>query len=56
MKTFAFITVDGFRIDVKSSTPISGYRKLIKLHGEIITKSYMKYNKDGFGNYTTYSI
>lgn len=49
MKTFAFLTKDSFRIDVKASTPRAAYRKLLSIPhlAEKITPSYIQYDKDG---------
>lgn len=52
MKTFAFLTKDSFRIEVKASTPKSAYRKLVSITHlkDKITKSYISYNKDGLAS------
>lgn len=52
MKTFAFLTKDSFRIDVKASTAKSAYRKLASVpnYSDKITKSYIQYDKDGLAS------
>jgi len=49
MRTFAFLTPDNFRIDIKASYPRAGYNKLIKA-GHKISKLFLLYNKDGFAS------
>jgi hypothetical protein len=53
MNTYSFQTKDNFRIDVKSSTPNSAYRKLksIPNYANNLTKNYFKYDKDGLYNF-----
>ena len=51
MNTYAFITGDSFRIEVKASTPQAGYNKLKSISyfdNKKISKSYFKYSKAGF--------
>jgi len=51
MNTYAFITSDSFRIEVKASTPQAGYNKLKSISyfdNKKISKSYFKYSKAGF--------
>jgi|TARA_R100000656_G_scaffold69082_1_gene52053 hypothetical protein len=43
MKTFSFLLKDGFRIDVKASTPRAAYNKLLSHWGSIIPKQSYKY-------------
>lgn len=44
MRTYAFLTKDGFRVEVKASTPKSAYNKLMSvIHlSSKITKSYLE--------------
>jgi len=53
MKTFAFLTKDSFRVEVKASTPRSAYNKLMSIPhlAEKTTKSYVVYDRDGFTSY-----
>ena len=48
MKTFSFLLKDGFRMDVKASTPKSAYNKLksISFTHLKVTKKYLDYSKD----------
>ena len=49
MRTFSFLLKDGFRIDVKASTPEAAYNKLNKISTIKIfevTKKYIDYSKD----------
>lgn len=49
MNTYAFLTKDSFRIEVKASTPKAAYKKLLSIpHLAIkLTPSFIKYDKDG---------
>lgn len=62
MNTYSFYLEGGFRKDVDASTPQAGLRKIIKFHGEekdfkgnkikdVITANFIKYNKQGLGDY-----
>ena len=62
MNTYSFYLEGGFRKDIEASTPQAGLRKIVKFHGEekdfkgnkikdIITASFIKYNKQGLGDY-----
>lgn len=62
MNTYSFYLEGGFRKDIEASTPQAGLRKIIKFHGEekdfngnkikdVITASFIKYNKQGIGDY-----
>ena len=46
MRTFSFLLTDGFRVDVKASTPKAAYNKLLPYCGSSITKQYLDYIKD----------
>jgi|ETNvirnome_2_300_1030623.scaffolds.fasta_scaffold129498_2 hypothetical protein len=49
MKKYSFLLKDGFRIDVKASTPKAAYNKLNKISTIKIfevTKKYIDYAKD----------
>jgi len=46
MKTFSFLLTDGFRVDVKASTPKVAYNKLLPYWSSSITKQYLDYVKD----------
>ena len=51
MNTYAFITGDSFRVEVKASTPQAGYNKLKSIScfdDKKISKNYYKYSKAGF--------
>lgn len=52
MKTYAFLTKDSFRIEVKASTPKSAYNKLMSIIHlkDNVTKSFIKYSKDGLAS------
>lgn len=52
MKTFAFLTKDSFRVEVKASNAKSAYNKLnsVTYFKDKITKSYIEYNKDGLAS------
>jgi hypothetical protein len=51
-KTFAFLTKDSFRCEVKASNPKSAYKKLMDIPhlAKQMTKSYISYNKDGLAS------
>jgi hypothetical protein len=51
-KTFAFLTKDSFRVEVKASSPLAAYKKLkdIPHIAENITASFIEYDKDGLAN------
>ena len=51
-KTFAFITKDSFRCEVKASSPKAGYNKLMDIPhlAEKITKAYTSYNASGLSS------
>jgi hypothetical protein len=49
MKKYSFLLKDGFRIDVKASTPKAAYNKLKKISTITVfevTKKYIDYTKD----------
>ena len=46
MRTFSFLLTDGFRVDVKASTPKVAYNKLLPYWSSSITKQYLDYVKD----------
>jgi|TARA_R110002124_G_scaffold205573_1_gene371878 hypothetical protein len=51
MNNYAFMTEDGWKVEVDASTPQSGYNKLnaipyFRTRG--ITRHYYKFGKDGF--------
>ena len=48
MKKYSFLLKDGFRIDVKASTPKAAYNKLkaISFTQLKVTKKYLDYSKD----------
>ena len=46
MKTFSFLLQNGFRVDIKASTPKVAYNKLLPYWGSRITKQYIDYAKD----------
>ena len=51
MNTYAFITGDSFRVEVKATTPQAGYNKLKSISyfdNKKISKNYYKYSKAGF--------
>ena len=49
MNSYAFLTKDSFRVEVKASTPIAAYNKLMSIQyfADKITDSFIKYSKDG---------
>jgi hypothetical protein len=51
-KTYAFLTKDSFRCEVKASGPKSAYNKLMDIPhlAEKVTKSYIVYDKDGLSS------
>ena len=62
MNTYSFYLEGGFRKDIEASTPQAGLRKIINFHGEekdlkgnkikdVITANFIKYNKQGLGDY-----
>jgi len=52
MNTYAFLTKDSFRVEVKASTPRAGYNKLMSIpHLAVkVTKSYIKYDRAGLAS------
>lgn len=54
MNTYSFRTEQNTRIDVEASTPRAGYNKLMsipQLRMRGITKSYIQYDRDEFGDW-----
>ena len=51
-KTYAFLTKDSFRCEVRASNPKAGYRKLMDIPhlAKKITKSYISYGSSGLSN------
>lgn len=50
MNTYAFITSNSFRIEVKASTALAGFNKINSVTHlkDKLTREYWKYDKDGF--------
>ena len=46
MRTFSFLLMDGFRVDVKASTPKVAYNKLLPHWGGRLTGQYLDYVND----------
>jgi hypothetical protein len=51
-KTYAFLTKDSSRCEVKASSPKSAYKKLMDIPhlAKRITTSYICFNKDGLAS------
>jgi len=58
MNTYAFLTNDSFRIEVKASTPKAAYNKLISISQfkNRVTRSWVKFNKDGLASAYDYKV
>jgi hypothetical protein len=52
MNTFAFLTKDSFRIEVKATSPKAAYNKINSITHlkDKITKSFVQYNSSGLAN------
>ena len=52
MKTYAFLTKNSNRVEVKASTPEAGLKKLLSIpyFADSITETFIEYNKDGFAS------
>jgi hypothetical protein len=52
MKTFAFLTKDSFRVEVKAYNAKSGYNKLKSIPhiSRKLTKSYIQYDSQGLAS------
>jgi len=49
MKTYAFLTKDSSRVEVKASSPEAGLKKLlcIPYFADKVTETFIEYNKNG---------
>lgn len=56
--TYAFLTKDSFRIEVKASNEKAAYNKLMDIPfcAEKLTKSWIKYDKDGLASLHDYKV
>jgi hypothetical protein len=51
-KTFSFLTSDSFRVDVKATSPMAAYKKLLDVPSIAakLTKSYIQYDHSGYAD------